>query len=717
MNERNDDARPSNAETITGALAAVALGNLAVVLAAGGYEITVAGVQIRSHTPARPLVILLVLLAVRAALTTRRTGVRRALRGLVLPGLPVIAVSAALFYGVQTGRSPAVPAWAAAAVWGMCLAGFILAWICWPRPPKAARAVVVLIYIAGTWALASSLRHAKNWERAFGLREPHFASGATVPAERTGLLTGEGVGVRFEKVAVGFDWRDAAVVEGGGFFSKEIVWQEPSALVFEVAAGGAPAGAKVTFAGGDLAGVHFDRPAGGLPADAWETVSIDLPGAGRTEVLFEAGGEAGSGEVLFANPRVVQPGARPGRLNVILAVVDALRADRMGLYGYGKPTTPELEAAAASAVVFDGCLAQSSWTVPSTASIFTSLYPSVHGATGTATGLSGRLATLASSLRAAGYRTGAFQANALVAPQAGFARGFESYLHYPTRRPTALDPNRYVRADRINRDALAWLEGGDGRPFLLYLHYMDVHDPYVPPEEFRGFGGEPSGLYDGEIAYFSARFGEFFGELEKRGFLEDTMVLLTSDHGEQFLEHGATKHGNALYSEEVAVPLVIWHPQAAGGRIGVTSRGIDVAPTILDAAGARPLANARGRSLLPAVKGAPLEALPVFSELYTIYPPGRHLVSLTEGPMRLIVSNPGKSNALRLELFNLAQDPGEQVNLAASDPSTREAMREKVEAFARQQAALHGRLVPEEFVLEISEERMKELEALGYINK
>ena len=714
------DARaacPSNAETTTGALAAIALGNLAIVLAAGGYEATVFGTRIRSHTPARPLAILLVLLAIRTALTIRRVGLRRAFRGILPLGLPVAVVAAALFYTIQTGRASAVPMWASAVVGGAGLAGFVLAWLSWPPPPGAARIVVAALYIGGSWALACSLRQTENWERAFSLTEPHFVSDAKVPAERVGLLEGQGVGVTFEKVKAGICWRDAAVLEPGGFFSKKVSWDAPSNLIFEIARSADAAGvaAKVTLVG-NVAGVHFDRPVEDISADSWETFSIELDQAGAAEVVFESTGDTGSGAILFANPRIVASKAQTDRLNVILIIVDALRSDRMGLYGYVQPTTPELEEAAAGAVIFDGGLAQSSWTVPSTATIFTSLYPSAHGTIHTARGLSGDLPTLASRLRASGYHTAAFQVNSLVAPQAGFARGFESYVHYPTRRPGALDPNRYVRAEKINRDALDWLEGNSSRPFFLYLHYMDVHDPYVPPEEFRKFGDEPSGLYDGEIAYFSSLFGAFFTELKGMGLLENTMLVLTSDHGEQFLEHGATKHAKALYSEEVGVPLVIWHPQAAPRRTDVINRGIDVAPTILEAAGAESLDDADGRSLMPAVAGAELEKLPVYSELHTIYPLGRHLVSLTQDGMRLIVTNPGKSYALVLELYDLGADPSEQINLAASDAERREAMLKKVEAFAEAQAALHKVLVPEEFVLPMSQERMKELEALGYAN-
>ncbi len=707
---------PSSGETIAGALACFVLGNLAIVLAAGGYEISAIGLQVRS--PGRPLGFLLALLAVRAALTWRRAGRAAALSGLLTLGVPAAVLAAIVFYTVQTGRAADVPAWAAAAVWGMGLVGFVLAWISWPPPLGTARIVVVLVYIGASAALAGSLRRSGDWERTFNLRKPRLAADTIVPADRAGLLAGRGLGVSFEKKALDYDWRDTAIVEAGGFFSDRASWSAGSRLVFEVARteDAARAEAKVTLVGGSHEGVQFERSVRNLSSDSWERVSIDLQEAGGAEVVFEVVGDEGRGAVLFANPRIMDPAVSTDALNIILIVVDTLRADRMGLYGYEKPTTPELEAVAASAVVFDGSLSQSSWTRPTMGTLYTSLHPSAHGSNSWEQGLSFELATFATRLRDAGYHTAALQSNRLMGPEPGFAQGFARYVHYPSHRPSALNPDRHVRAERINREALEWLDKTDERPFLLYLHYMDVHDPYVPPQEFRRFGTDSSGLYDGEIAYFSRKFAELYEELQERGLLEDSVIILTSDHGEQFWEHGSYKHGLSLYNEEVGVPLIIWHPDAAPARIASRTSTVDIAPTIIDIAGAAPIADAAGISLMPAVAGEPLEKRGVFCELHTIYPPGQHLVSLTEGDMRLIVSNPEVRSALRFELYDLAADPAEQINLASSMLEERTAMFEKVRAFLEAQAALHIRLVPEEFHLPLTEERIRDLEALGYLN-
>ncbi|MHC4714033.1 MAG: sulfatase [Planctomycetota bacterium] len=701
--------------TVLGALSAAAFANLASVLAAGGYDFEILGVSVRSSTPGRPLAILIFLIALRWILSLKGVGLGRSLKGLSPWGLVVIVLGGAVFVASLVGGRSAVPAWAAASVAVAAVAGFALAWTSWREP--SSRFVVAVCFLAVSPGLAVSLSSAKNWARTFGLVEEKFAADTVVAANAVGLLSGRGAEFSLEKTPIGNDWRDAVVLSPGGFFSSKSSIASGGDLRFSVARRGNAGGlsAVVTLVTPSGNQTCFNRKAADLPADAWEDVSISVRALGDVEILFESVGGDSGGEVIFANPRV--PGQSPslGHLNVMLVVVDALRSDRMSLYGYGKPTCPEIDELASSAVVFENALSQSSWTVPSTATIFTSLYPTAHGANSTEHGLSGDLATVAEKLGEAGYVTAAFQPNALLAPQAGFAQGFARYFHYPTRRPTALDENRYVRADVMNADVMKWLDAAPQAPFFLYLHYMDVHDPYCPPDEFRRFGEDESGLYDGEIAYFSTQFAALFEDLKKRGLLSSTIIVLASDHGEQFLEHGATRHGKSLYSEELSVPLVIWHPNTTGGRVSERSSGIDIAPTILEAAGVAALGEAEGHSLLGAVLGGALDPRPVTSELHTIYPPGQHLVSVTEGPRRFIVSNPGTSSAVKIELYDLENDPSERVNLAASQGGRVRKMLERVEAFDEAQSELHGRLVPEEFLLPLSDERKKQLKALGYL--
>ncbi len=723
--EETGKAANTAALTILGALAAAAFANLAFVLAAGGYEVDVLGLSIRSSTPGRPLAILVALVAARWLVSLKGVGLRRSLAGLFPWGAVLVVLGAVVFAVTVSGKGSAVPFWAGVVVAVLVLAGFALAWASWREP--SSRFVVTVCLLAGCIGVAGGLSSSANWARTFGLVEPKFAAGVTVPADEGAIPRGGGTDYTLEKVQIGNQWRDAIVLAPGGFYTFKADASAPFRLRFAIsrieAAEALPATVSVS-----LRGTTYSTDV--LAGDRWDEEDFKYDQGGTVEVTFERPDDDIPGKVLFANPRIVETGGSLGeRLNVIFMIVDALRSDRMSLYGYSKPTSDEIDRLAAAAVVFDNALSASSWTVPSTATLFTSLYPTAHGATSTERGLSSGLKTLAERMREAGYATAAFQANALLAPEAGFAQGFAEYTHYPTRRPTALDANRYVRADVINRDALAWLDANDEGPFFLYLHYMDVHDPYCPPVEFRRFGEDDSGLYDGEIAYFSSQFSALFGELDKRDLLSSTIIVLASDHGEQFLEHGSTKHGHSLYGEEVSVPLVIWYPSAKsdaryalsagalGRRITGRTSGIDIAPTILDAAGARPLSDAAGVSLFAAVLSGAVAERPVTAELHTIYPPGQHLVSVTEGKSRCIIANPGTSSSVRFELYNLASDPAERINLASSQGEAMRRRLEEAEGFVARQKQLHESLVPEEFVLPLSEERIKQLEALGYLGK
>jgi len=409
----------------------------------------------------------------------------------------------------------------------------------------------------------------------------------------------------------------------------------------------------------------------------------------------------------------------PSGPNVLILVVDALRADHLGLYGYSRDTTPRLDEYARGGVVFDRAYSQASATLPSVCTMFTSLYPTDHAVReGGPLVLSEDFTTLAEILKDSGYRTGFFSANALFGYNVsgdderwslGFEQGFEEFFVAPGSH------SGYVRAQTLNERALKWItRRGSRKPFFAYIHYMDPHIPYDPPAEFRdlfpnSYEGEidwgkrmlklwASGesipeearqhlisLYDAEIAYADHCVAQMLGSLDAAGALSDTLVIVTADHGEAFHEHdGIWVHGLGLYEELIRVPLLVVAPNAEVGtepsRIGSVVGLIDLMPTILDYAkvpSQRRPATMRGLNLRTLLqdKRATLERDGIAAELnYALRPEGdpqaftvRALV--TERLKLIEINRPGEP--ARTLLFDLKQDPLEQRSLH-DDPSSSE---------------------------------------------
>ena len=303
--------------------------------------------------------------------------------------------------------------------------------------------------------------------------------------------------------------------------------------------------------------------------------------------------------------------------NVLLIVVDTLRPDRLGAYGSTRGLTPFLDSLAQRAFVFRNAYAQTSWTNGSIASLFTSRYQSQHHITSFSAVLAPDEVTLAEVLADHGFIAGGFSANFLVSQHLGFGQGFDPYTTY-FRSVTDLGKPMMVkaRAERINQEALAWLDqippAKRDKPVLLYLHYMEPHNPYDPPDADldRVLAGRPrpdtpavnrrmripnmgvfsddmvqgvKDLYDAEVMSVDAQLRVAFDELGKRGFLDRCIVVVVADHGEEFREHGLMGHHQTLYEEVIRVPLIILVP-GHEQRVDVTPLVslTDVAPTLLD---------------------------------------------------------------------------------------------------------------------------------------
>lgn len=441
-------------------------------------------------------------------------------------------------------------------------------------------------------------------------------------------------------------------------------------------------------------------------------------------------------------PPVLAAEQRPTvrRPNVILYVVDTLRTDRLSLYGYHRPTSPQLERLAERALVFDNAYAAGSFTSPSITALFSSRYPSE---------VAGRLApdgparqTLAEVLQAAGYQTAGFQANLLCMAELGYGRGFDHYerLKHPDASRVLVD------ATMLHTAAIDWVRKRDPeRPFFLYLQSMDVHYPYRPPPPFRDLfastaptaptpdaveqtrrlvpDGDPDNVaaalqalsperYDGAIAYADHSLGMLFATLGRMGLLDDTIVVVTADHGEPLMDRGHMYHGLSVHEELVRVPLVVWLPGVRdGARVPTIVSHLELAPTLVDLAGIVPPAQFLGRSWY--APRAPFQPPAAMGELTR---PSTHEAIgwfVREGPWKLIAQRTGDEVTYRL--FHLPTDPGETRDVAKEN--VRLAQHLLTRATERQFIAEPAPVAPPAAVLadDAREEREQALRALGYV--
>jgi arylsulfatase A-like enzyme/Tfp pilus assembly protein PilF len=359
-------------------------------------------------------------------------------------------------------------------------------------------------------------------------------------------------------------------------------------------------------------------------------------------------------------PPAPAPAADPPRLpraNVLLVTIDTLRADRVGAYGGTPGVTPTLDRLAAEGLRVDTVYSHVPLTLPSHAAIMTGAYPQVNGVRDNGSfRFDGKLPTLASTLKSAGYRTGAFVASFVLDARFGLNAGFDVYDDRYGARPTGGDLSQVERpADAVLDTAVQWISSAE-QPWFAWTHLYDPHDPYEPPEPFRSrFASEP---YSGEIAFADARLGAALDELGRRGRLANTLVIVAADHGESLGEHQERTHGLFAYDATLRVPLVVWaSPAIQPGVLGGPAQLVDVMPTVLDLVGV-PAEVPHGRSLWTFAKaGRSVSDAGVYFEALN--------ASLTRhwAPLTGVVSGGLKFIDLPIpELYDLAADPGEQTN-------------------------------------------------------
>lgn len=369
------------------------------------------------------------------------------------------------------------------------------------------------------------------------------------------------------------------------------------------------------------------------------------------------------------------PAVQP--LHLLLVTIDTLRADRLGCYGYASIETPHLDRLAARGVLFEDAVSHSPLTPPSHASIFTGLYPPGHGVRDIGGfALAEQEQTLAEILAERGWYTGALVASPVLSRVFGLDQGFASYDdRFPRSAGQDRASHRYRPAREMVDRALHWLDRRPReRPFFLWLHLYDPHAPYHPPSPFRErYSGRP---YDGEIAYSDLEVGRLLQRLEAEGLEGDTLVTVLSDHGESLGEHGEQAHGVFLYDSTLKIPWILAGPGIpSGGRIRSQARTIDLLPTLLELLGIPRPPHLQGTSLVPAFTGRRVDTTYSYAE--TLFP----RIHMGWAELRAVRSQRWKYvRAPRPELYDLAADPGETVNLVERYPVEARRMENRLKA-------------------------------------
>lgn len=406
-------------------------------------------------------------------------------------------------------------------------------------------------------------------------------------------------------------------------------------------------------------------PANGIDDDCFGGDAPELPPEDEPEWVDPADENDGERLPPAALPLVPRP-------NLVLVTIDTLRPDHLGAYGYARPTSPTFDALAAQGLLFERAYAQGPQTKASMPSVFTGRYTSEVPRSGHQWArILPEAVTIAERLAAAGYRTAGVPSHNFFKPWYGLAQGFADW---DLRVVEALDTRTAYETTghKVAERALAWLSAWADRPaaeappFFLWVHLFDPHHFYKTHAEY-GFGDTDEDRYDGEIRFTDAQLQKILAALEAPPFAGRTYVLVHSDHGEGFGEHGYRYHGQHLYEDQIRVPLTLRGPGVPQRRVLAPVSGVDIVPTLLDLAGLPVPAELPGRTLLAHAEGEP-EPRPVYAEM---------LADANHSDRRVLIRWPYKLQwgitFGELTLHDLRLDPQERNDLSASDPArTRE---------------------------------------------
>lgn len=436
--------------------------------------------------------------------------------------------------------------------------------------------------------------------------------------------------------------------------------------------------------------------------------------------------------------------------HVILVSIDALRADALSCYNAAAPATPNIDALAKESIRFERAISPAPWTLPAMAAMMTGVPATVHGAVGRFSRLPSAAVTLAERLRSAGYVTAAVVDNPVLSPSHGMDQGFDDYIHFPrTRRDPSLGTailqrvfrNRYREESTTDVTvdlAAKWVERNAGADFFFWMHVIDPHSPYAPPGRFQPPGTPPErigrrfadhedvrvgrlrmtpeekawmrGLYEGEVRYVDDAIGGFVQKLRELRIYDDALVIVTSDHGEEFFDHGGVEHGHTLYNELLQVPLLIKLPRSRDRRVisdlVSTQR---VAGTVMDACGVAAADDPAGVGGMTLLGPDSLSSAVVYSTAVVYHEPRE---SIYLGGYKYIRG----IESITQELYDAEKDTHERNNLADDLPSVVARARFALDEHARWSERLTEILGTREGRrFKPDPEKIKQLKALGYL--
>ena len=411
-----------------------------------------------------------------------------------------------------------------------------------------------------------------------------------------------------------------------------------------------------------------------------------------------------------APPAAKRPDRRP---NLMLITLDTTRADALGAYGQQLPTSPTMDRLAREGVVFEQVSTTNPETLPAHSTILTGMWPYAHGVRANAGFvLSDRHTTLAEHLGERGYATSAEIAANVIGGRTQIAQGFDRHRD-PTSDDVVVhteggDENRQTTrpGSDISAKGIQFIRANRKKEFFVWLHFFDPHNPYEAPRPYAQ--RVPESDYHAEIAYTDAQVGAVVDEIERLGLRDDTLVVITADHGEGLEEHGEPSHSYFVYETVMRVPLILWGPSdlPKGRRVAAPVRTVDVAPTALDLLGVPPLPAAQGRSLVPLITGAKTDlGLVGYGEAT------RFNATFGLPPLRFVRDGRWKYiHKVNPELYDVVADPGELVNRASEEPAVVERLRSELESMLRLAPP-----APRDARAEIDAATARELMALGYV--
>ena len=434
--------------------------------------------------------------------------------------------------------------------------------------------------------------------------------------------------------------------------------------------------------------------------------------------------------------------------NIILIISDALRWDHLGCYGYSRNTSPNIDRIAREGIIFNSAYAQGNWTLPSTGTLFTSLYPTSHNILSKKKSVPKESNTLIENLKAAGYRTAGFSKNPFFWGNFGFRRGFDRFYlgqsnfickSWPSVISNILKRLFMPTDENLTRQALSWIKSNKSHKFFVYFHYMATHAPYRIPKAYEEIyvkeeipdrvdfphkrylrhveinPAQKKNLidrYDGAIRFIDDQIGKLLDILQSLNLKEDTLLIIAADHGEAFGEHDDWTHGHTLYQETIKIPLIIWYSKICSNQITSNELAglIDIKPTILNIVGIKQSEIYQGEDLISLItkKGSLYQQKGSREEIFS--EGGKNLRCIITSTNWKLISKKARGK-IELELYNLEQDPEEKHNVVNLYPEIAKNLQKRLTSRFKEfekQALKPGKAT-------IDAETRRELKSLGYI--